>query len=78
MIFAGDFNTWSRQRINALKRFTRSLRMKEVNFGTDERTIIFGYPLDYVFYRSLTLLDAEVIKTQSSDHNPISAKFSIK
>jgi len=78
VIFAGDFNTWSRQRINALKRFTRSLRMKEVNFGTDERNIIFGYPLDYVFYRSLTLLDAEVIKTQSSDHNPISAKFSIK
>ncbi len=78
MIFAGDFNTWSRQRINELKRFTHSLRMKEVNFDADERTIIFGYPLDYVFYNNLTLLDAEVIKTQSSDHNPISVKFNIK
>ncbi|MGP1956257.1 MAG: endonuclease/exonuclease/phosphatase family protein [Arsenophonus sp. NC-PE1-MAG3] len=78
MIFAGDFNTWSRQRINELKRFTCSLRMKEVNFDADERTIIFGYPLDYVFYHNLTLLDAEVIKTESSDHNPISVKFNIK
>lgn len=78
VIFAGDFNTWSRQRINTLKRFTRSLRMKEVNFDTDDRTLIFGYPLDYVFYRGLTLLDAEVVKTESSDHNPICAKFSIR
>ncbi|MGP1938993.1 MAG: endonuclease/exonuclease/phosphatase family protein [Arsenophonus sp. ET-DL9-MAG3] len=78
VIFAGDFNTWNRRRINVLKHFTCSLRMKEVNFDTDERTIIFGYPLDYVFYRNLTLLDTKVIKTESSDHNPISVKFSIK
>ncbi|MFP3019281.1 MAG: endonuclease/exonuclease/phosphatase family protein [Arsenophonus sp.] len=78
VIFGGDFNTWNRQRINALKYFTSSLRMKEVNFNTDERTIIFGYPLDYIFYRNLTLIDTKVIKTKSSDHNPISVKFSIK
>ncbi len=44
MIFAGDFNTWIQQHIKELKRFRRSLRMKEVNFDANERTIIFGYP----------------------------------
>ncbi|AMA65073.1 hypothetical protein AUT07_00515 [Candidatus Arsenophonus lipoptenae] len=78
IIFAGDFNTWNRQRTNILKHFTFSLGMKEVNFDIDVRTIIFGYPIDHVFYRNLILLDAEVIKTKSSDHNPISVKFSVK
>ncbi|MGP1954535.1 MAG: hypothetical protein ACTS8R_06380 [Arsenophonus sp. NC-QC1-MAG3] len=49
MIFAEDLYIWSRLRIKELKRFTHSLRMKEVNFDADERTLIFPYPLDYVF-----------------------------
>ncbi|MGP1923457.1 MAG: endonuclease/exonuclease/phosphatase family protein [Arsenophonus sp. NEOnobi-MAG3] len=36
VVFAGNFNTWSRQDINAFKHFTCSLQMKEVNFNTDE------------------------------------------
>lgn len=49
VLLAGDFNAWSRQRVNALKRFVRSVGLKEVNYDTDQRTKAFGRPLDYLF-----------------------------
>ncbi len=32
VILAGDFNAWSRPRVNVLKRFARRLKLKEVIF----------------------------------------------
>lgn len=75
IILAGDFNAWSRPRINVLKRFARELKLREVSFECDLRTKAFGKPLDYIFYRGLSLEKAEVLKTDASDHHPLIASF---
>lgn len=77
VILAGDFNAWSRQRVNALKRFVRSVGLKEVTLDEDIRTKAFGRPLDYVFYRGLKLVDSKVLSTDASDHNPIMTRFNM-
>ncbi|TDB45546.1 endonuclease/exonuclease/phosphatase family protein [Photorhabdus luminescens] len=75
VIMAGDFNAWSKQRLNALKRFTRYLHLEEVSFTDDYRTIAFGKPLDFIFYRELNIANAIVIPTDASDHNPLVVNF---
>ena len=77
VILAGDFNAWSRQRVNALKRFVRSVGLKEASYPIDLRTRAFGRPLDYIFYRGLRIKDSYVSLTDASDHNPIITKFSL-
>ncbi|OAT49521.1 endonuclease/exonuclease/phosphatase family protein [Providencia heimbachae] len=77
VILAGDFNAWSRQRVNALKRFIRSVGLKEINYTIDVRTKAFGRPLDYIFYRGLKINDSYVVSTDASDHNPIITQFKL-
>ncbi|WP_340614836.1 endonuclease/exonuclease/phosphatase family protein [Xenorhabdus thailandensis] len=77
VIFAGDFNAWSRQRLKILERFARRMQLKEVHFNDDHRTIVFGKPLDFVFYRELKVSYAAVVMTGASDHNPLIVKFSL-
>ncbi|MGG4607051.1 endonuclease/exonuclease/phosphatase family protein [Providencia sp. Me31A] len=77
VILAGDFNAWSRQRVNALKRFIRSVGLKEALYDLDLRTKAFGRPLDFIFYRGLKLNKSKVLQTDASDHNPIMTQFKL-
>ncbi|WP_434223317.1 endonuclease/exonuclease/phosphatase family protein [Xenorhabdus bakwenae] len=77
VIFAGDFNAWSRQRLKILERFAHRMHLKEVYFDDDHRTIVFGKPLDFVFYRELKVSRAAVVMTGASDHNPLMVNFSL-
>ncbi len=77
MIFAGDFNTWSRPRLYLLYRFARQMGLRPVTFKQDRRTAVFNLPLDFIFYRELTLLESAVIETNASDHNPLTARFQL-
>ncbi|CDL87261.1 endonuclease/exonuclease/phosphatase family protein [Xenorhabdus cabanillasii] len=77
VIFAGDFNAWSRRRFKVLERFAQRMGLKEVYFNDDHRTIVFGKPLDFVFYRELNVLSATVLTTVASDHNPLIVRFSL-
>ncbi|MEQ9846703.1 endonuclease/exonuclease/phosphatase family protein [Pectobacterium brasiliense] len=76
-IMAGDFNAWSQQRINALNRFAIRMGLQEVHFVDDQRRKAFGRPLDFVFYRELTVNQSSVLVTQASDHNPLLVEFSL-
>ncbi len=76
VIMAGDFNTWSRPRMNALYRFAREMSLREVRFMDDHRRRAFGRPLDFVFYRGLNVSEASVLVTRASDHNPLLVEFS--
>ncbi|OON36462.1 EEP domain-containing protein [Izhakiella australiensis] len=76
VILAGDFNAWSRQRINALYRFAREMGLREVRFTDDHRRKAFGRPLDFVFYRGMKVAEAAVLVTRASDHNPLLVEFS--
>jgi hypothetical protein len=73
---AGDFNAWSRPRMNALYRFAREMSLREVRFTDDQRRKAFGRPLDFVFYRGLNVHEASVLVTRASDHNPLLVEFS--
>jgi len=72
---AGDFNAWSRQRMNALYRFARAMSLREVAFTDDHRRKAFGRPLDFVFYRDMKVSEAAVLVTRASDHNPLLVEF---
>lgn len=75
VIMAGDFNAWSRKRINALYHFADDVGLHEVNFTDDNRRKTFGRPLDFIFYRHLKVKEASVLVTQASDHNPLLVGF---
>ncbi|EKT54070.1 hypothetical protein OO7_14263 [Providencia sneebia DSM 19967] len=77
VILGGDFNAWSRQRVNALKRFIRSVGLRELIYENDQRTKAFGRPLDYMFYRGLKVKDSHIMVTDASDHNPIITQFDL-
>ena len=78
VIFAGDFNTWSRKRRHLLFLFTRRMGLKSVAFDDDQRKSVFNSPLDFVFYRGLILEKSEVLTTDASDHNPMLVDFRIQ
>lgn len=78
LILAGDFNTWSDYRVEKLKHITTSLELSEAEFKPDNRkTFITGLPLDHIFYKNLTLINAEAPITDASDHNPLLIHFRV-
>lgn len=75
VIMAGDFNAWSRQRMNALYSFASNIALREVKFHEDLRRRTFGRPLDFIFHRGLNVVNASVLETRASDHNPLLVEF---
>ena len=71
IIIAGDFNTWSNRRYQALGAFMAKHQLTPVDFAPDHRTRFWDMPLDHVFLRDLNLVESRVIEVQSSDHNPL-------
>jgi endonuclease/exonuclease/phosphatase (EEP) superfamily protein YafD len=77
MVVAGDFNTWSRERLTMLENVALRLRLEPVTFEADFSRKVFGFPVDRVYYRGLTPLETRVIRVTSSDHNPLLVRFAI-
>jgi len=76
IIFAGDFNTRTRQRLEYLKNLLGEHRLTELPFRDDARTSVVGLPLDHIFVRNLLIKDAKVLKkVNSSDHFPLQAEL---
>ena len=77
MIIGGDFNNWSSKRVKVLKRFQKDLSLQKAEIKEYHHVKhVFSKPLDHIFYRGITLLEAEAINTKNvSDHNPIYARF---
>jgi len=78
MIVSGDFNTWNKNRLRSLEKVAHRLDLQAVTFP-DKRPIktLLRQPLDHIFYRELTLLEAHAIAVPNiSDHNPLIASFS--
>lgn len=79
IIVAGDFNTWSEDRLAVVRDQVGQLGLKEVIFNEDHRTqFLTGLPLDHIFYRGLELEKAEAPKSDASDHNPMMAYFRLQ
>jgi endonuclease/exonuclease/phosphatase (EEP) superfamily protein YafD len=76
MIVAGDFNRWNRGREEALNRFAEQLGLTQVPLEDKPVKAFMGHPLDFIFYRDLSLRHCDVLRQSLSDHNPIAAEFS--
>ncbi|WP_432467397.1 endonuclease/exonuclease/phosphatase family protein [Agarivorans sp. Z349TD_8] len=76
MILAGDFNTWSSERLTLLKQLAHQYQLNEVIFRPDQRSRFYGQALDHIFYRGLKLDQSKSIVSDASDHNALWAKFS--
>ena len=70
-IFAGDFNTWSRKRLFFMNQVFKNLGYTQVHFKSDYRSRFFGNTVDHIWVKGLHIIKSEVIKLQSSDHNPL-------
>jgi endonuclease/exonuclease/phosphatase (EEP) superfamily protein YafD len=77
IIFAGDLNTWTDNRGEAVAETAARLGLTEIPFADDKRTMFFGKQLDHLFIRGLEVIDAAAIPVTSSDHNPVAATLRI-
>lgn len=79
MILSGDFNSWNKTRAQALKTATAQLGLTPVYFSQNAAIRRLNrQPLDHVFYRGLTVQQAEVLSMPHlSDHNPIWVRFAL-
>ena len=77
LIVTGDFNTWSRKRMEYLERFARAVGLTPAAFANGHHIKRrFSKPLDHLYFRGLELVGAEAVDTgKVSDHNPILATF---
>lgn len=73
IILAGDFNTWSEERLTYLKEQAKKHELKEVIFkGEKEKTKTLGNPLDHVFAKGFKLRDSQIIPMENySDHHAL-------
>jgi endonuclease/exonuclease/phosphatase (EEP) superfamily protein YafD len=80
MILAGDFNSWNKQRMEKLQKVVQKLSLTAVPFEKTGKVKSFmGKELDFVFYRELELIEAEVMDEHKlSDHNPLFVRFKRK
>ena len=74
VIFAGDFNTWSKTKIGHMNKVLTDLGLKSVSFEKDLRTSVKGFYLDHVWTRGLKVLSSHVPDVDGSDHKPMVLK----
>lgn len=71
IILAGDFNSWSKERLGLLLRLAKHYHLKEVHYKKDVRLRFNQNPLDHIFIRGLRLISSTTKLTKASDHNPL-------
>lgn len=70
LVWAGDFNTWSKRRTKYMNKILPRIGLKKVSFRNSHRVKKFhGKPLDHFFVRGLEVIDANFPVVHSSDHN---------
>ena len=77
VIVSGDLNTWSQTRFAAADSLIRDAGLEPVVFPEDQRTRIFGLPVDHIYVRGMTWQDAYAVEVDSSDHNPLIATLTV-
>jgi endonuclease/exonuclease/phosphatase (EEP) superfamily protein YafD len=77
VIFSGDFNTWSEPRLQLLTAIAEQLGLSPLDYSDDQRTLVFGLPLDHIFVRGLKVVSSGTRAVTSSDHNPIFATLAV-
>lgn len=73
LVFAGDFNTWNKDRIDILEEYAQKLNLSEARFLPDNRMTFNGHPLDHFLHtKDLKVTKAKVeAHYEGSDHKPL-------
>ncbi|MDD0853903.1 endonuclease/exonuclease/phosphatase family protein [Halobacteriovorax sp. GB3] len=80
IIFAGDFNTWSKKKANLLFDLMNRLGLKVVKFDKehDDRMRVFGRIIDFIFIKGLSYSDAKVWgQIEGSDHKAMTVNLKV-
>ncbi len=77
VIFSGDFNTWTDSRLRDVKKSIIKAGFSEAFFNQDKRLRVFGLPLDHIFFRGLSVIEAKSLETDASDHSPQLVTFDL-
>ena len=77
LIVAGDLNTWTDARVEAVRELATRLHLTEVRFTPDRRSHFFGHDLDHIYVRGLTAVATSTTLVLSSDHNPVAATLRV-
>ena len=85
VIMAGDFNTWSEDRLDHLSKLVEEMELVKIEFGSkaDYVETMFCNPLDHIF---ISKEELEVVKgsqdvivdIKSSDHSPLFVELRIR
>jgi endonuclease/exonuclease/phosphatase (EEP) superfamily protein YafD len=76
MIFAGDFNTWSKSRMEHL--FHRTSELGLTRAPLESPMGIFNATLDHIFFRGINIKSTQLrTDIQSSDHLPLEIQFEL-
>lgn len=76
ILFAGDFNTWSKERNLYLDQQIAFIGLTQIEFRNGKPKNGYGFVLDHIFVKGCKVLSAEVRNdVDSSDHSPISARL---
>lgn len=80
VILGGDFNSWSKARINFMQNITAKNGFTATDFTQfskiDLRAAFLGNKLDQIFVKGLEIIDARADKnTINSDHRPLFVKL---
>ena len=77
IILAGDFNSWSQARLDALNAVAGHLGLQRVAYSGHNRKRIFQHSVDHIYYRDLRIVKAHSPSVASSDHNPLLVTFAL-
>lgn len=77
VVLAGDFATWGNKRSHYLLTLAKQSGFSEAIPSPDRRVFMISQPVDHIFYRKLQLNSVDNKETNTSDHNPIWADFSV-
>ena len=78
ILFAGDLNTWTDERLAVVNDAAAALRLVEIPLADDRRSVFLGHQLDHILVRDLEVVGATAVPVESSDHNPVLATLRLE
>ncbi|MBT6324344.1 MAG: endonuclease/exonuclease/phosphatase family protein [Bdellovibrionales bacterium] len=82
VVFAGDFNTWTKKKIKYMRKYLTSVGLVEVNFPNGDKRMKSSFTkkiLDYIWIKDLNYTNSYVWEDiEGADHKAMSVELSVK
>lgn len=78
IVFAGDFNTWTKTKLRIMNESLRKIGMSPVKFDLDTRKRALGKALDHIWIKNLKVIGSKVLSNiTTSDHKPLAIEVEL-